>query len=196
MQEHSHGARGEQPEFVPVCVTEDPLASVRTMMRACMQCGTCTGSCVNSHAMDATPRELWRMVQMDLKDDIFNSRTFWLCSSCYTCTLRCPRGLPLTEAMAALKRIALKEGIIKDKRSPKFYRTFLDTVRRYGRVREMEMMTRYFMALKNPVVPFGFAPLGARLMIKGKVSIQMPAFSGKGKLDSIYRKVKEMEDRQ
>ena len=162
-------------------------------MRACMQCGTCTGSCCSSHGMDYTPRQLWRLVQAGLKEEIFNSRTFWLCSSCYLCTLRCPRGLPLTDIMAALKRAAVAEGRLSDKKSPRFCKAFLDTVRKYGRVREAEMMSRYFLALKNPVVPLSFIPLGIRLMLKGKITLRMPGFVGQGRLDEIYRKVRELE---
>ncbi len=173
--------------------SSDPMSVLGEKLSACMQCGTCTGSCANSQAMDHTPRYLWRLVQLGLKDDIFQSKTFWLCSSCYYCTLRCPRGLPLTDAMAALKRIAVEEGLFDDRKSPSFYRTFLDTVRRYGRVREMELMARYFISLKNPATPLSFTPLGLKMMLKGKISPQMPLFSGKGKLDRIYRKVREME---
>lgn len=190
--------RPEMNDFsavAPPSHAEDTLSTVWNKVRACMQCGTCTGSCVNAHAMDLTPRELWRMVQLGLKEEVFASKTFWLCSSCYYCTLRCPRGLPLTEAMAALKRLAAAEGILKEKRSPRFYRSFMETVRRYGRVREMEMMARYFLALRSPITPLTFTPLGVRLMAKGKVTPQMPSFSGQGKLDALYRKVKEVEAR-
>ena len=83
------------------------LAPVQEMVRACIQCGTCSGSCPNEFAMDYTPRQLWRMVLMDQTEKIFQSKTFVLCSACYYCTLRCPRGLPLTEAMEALKQILL-----------------------------------------------------------------------------------------
>ena len=38
------------------------LAAVREMVQACIQCGTCTGSCPNEFAMDVTPRRLWRLV--------------------------------------------------------------------------------------------------------------------------------------
>lgn len=173
----------------------DPMFAIWEKVKACMQCGTCTGSCANSSAMDCTPRQLWRMVQLGLKDEIFNSKTFWLCSSCYYCTLRCPRGLKLTETMGALKRLAVAEGRIKEKKSIRFYRTFLDNVRRYGRVREMDMMTRYFISLKNPITPMTFTPLGVKLMFKGKISAQMPNFFGVGKMDAIYRKVQELEDK-
>jgi heterodisulfide reductase subunit C len=146
--------------------------------------------------MDYTPRQIWRLVQSGLKKDIFNSRTFWLCSSCYYCTLRCPRGLPLTDTMAALKRVATAEGYGTDRRSPLFYKAFLDSVRKYGRVKETEMMTRYFLGVKNPAVPLSFVPLGIKLMAKGKMELQIPGFGQGGKLDRLYRKVMELEAAQ
>ena len=171
----------------------DPMPAIRDKVAACMQCGTCTGSCANSYAMDYTPRQLWRMVQLGLEEEIFRSKTFWLCSSCYYCTLRCPRGLPLTETIAALKRLATSQGVFNDKKSPFFYRAFINTVNRYGRVREMELMTRYFLSLKNPVTPMGFTALGVKLIMKGKLAPQIPQFIGKGKLEAICRKVQELE---
>ncbi len=184
----------EKLELVEEHAAVDPMYSIREHIRACMQCGTCTGSCANSFAMDATPRQLWRMVQLGLVDEIFKSKTFSLCSSCYFCTLRCPRGLPLTVTIHALKQLAVARGTA-EKKGARFYRTFLDTVRRYGRVREMELMTRYFLAMKNPILPLSFTPLGMKLMIKGKISPEMPKLFGPGKLDGIYSKVEELEAR-
>ncbi len=170
----------------------EALASVREMVQACIQCGTCSGSCPNTFAMDFTPRRLWRLVLMGQEKEIYSSRTFTLCSACYYCTLRCPRGLPLTEAMAELKQIAARKGVVKHRQSSLFYRNFLKSVRRHGKVREMEFMTLYFAAMKNPLLPFRFASLGVRLMGRGKVHIQIPS-RGNGKLDAIFRKVEELE---
>jgi len=173
----------------------DVLASVQKKVQACMQCGTCSGSCPNSFAMDLTPRQVWRLVQLGELDEIFDSTTFYLCSACYYCTLRCPRGLPLTENMSALKRLAVAQGIVKYKKSSNFYRTFMDTVKRYGRVREMEFINRYFLSLKNPFLPLGFASLGLKLMKKGKISLQPPKLFGEGRFDRLYQKVEELEAR-
>ena len=170
----------------------DTLAPVREMVSACIQCGTCTGSCPNAFAMDKTPRHMWRMVLMGEKEAIFSSKTFILCSSCYYCTLRCPRGLPLTDAMNALKQIASRDNLAKYRQSTLFYQKFIESVRRHGRVREMEFMTLYFSALKNPLVPFKFAPLGMKLMMKGKIAVQVPS-KGTAPLEKLFRKVEELE---
>jgi heterodisulfide reductase subunit C len=171
----------------------DTLAPIRDMVNSCIQCGTCTGSCPNSFAMDLTPRQLWYNVLMGEKEIIFHSKTFSLCSVCYYCTLRCPRGLPLTETMSALKQIAAKENLVPYKKSVRFYKSFMESVRRHGRVREMEFMTLYFLSMKNPFIPLKFAPLGIRLIGKGKVSLEIPS-KGIGALDTIFRKVQELED--
>ena len=170
----------------------EPLASIQKMMRPCIQCGTCTGSCPNEFAMDHTPRQLWRMVLMGQKAEIFKSKTFGMCSTCYYCTLRCPRGLPLTEAMSALKQIAARENISRYRQSTLFYKKFIHSVRRHGRVNEMEFMTAYFAALKNPLIPLRFAPLGMKLMFKGKVSM-LPPIRGERPLESIFRNVEALE---
>ena len=171
----------------------DELAPVREMVQACIQCGTCTGSCPNEFAMDVTPRRLWRLVLTGQKEEIFQSQTFTLCSSCYYCTLRCPRGLPLTEAMGALKQMAAREGLSRHRQSILFYKSFLESVRRHGRVREMEFMTLYFNAMKNPLLPLRFAALGVKLMLKGKVHLQLPS-KGDGRLAALFRKAAELEE--
>ena len=171
---------------------DELLASVKDMVQTCIQCGTCTGSCPNAFAMDHTPRHLWRMVLMDKTDEIFHSKTFTLCSSCYYCTLRCPRGLHLTDAMASLKHIAARQGLSQYKQSTLFYKKFMESVRRHGRVREMEFMTLYFAAMKNPLVPLRFTPLGMKLISKGKVSLEIPS-KGSGALNAVFKKAEELE---
>jgi len=174
--------------------SEGRLDHVRDMISSCIQCGTCTSSCPNAFAMDITPRKLWRMVLMGQKEEIFQSRTFILCSSCYYCTLRCPRGLPLTEAMGALKQIASREDLKLHKKSIRFYKSFMNSVRRHGRVHEMEFMTLYLLSMKDPFMPLKFTPLGMKLMGKGKVSIEIPSREPNS-LEAIFRKVEEMEER-
>lgn len=170
----------------------DDLAPLREMVQACIQCGTCSGSCPNAFAMDHSPRQLWRMLLMEREDAIFQSKTFSLCSACYYCTLRCPRGLALTETMSGLKQAAARRGLAEYRVSTLFYEKFIESVRRHGRVREVEFMTLYFAALKNPLMPFRFAPLGLKLMAKKKVALQLPS-RGRRPLAALFRKVEELE---
>jgi len=168
------------------------LDHIRNMVNACIQCGTCTASCPNALEMDLTPRKMWRLVILGRLSDVMASMSFILCSDCYSCTLRCPRGLPLTEAMEALKGIAFARREARHRSSRLFYEKFMQTVQRYGRIREMAFMTRYFMAMKSPMAPLRFAPLGLKLMGKGKVEIGFGQ-SVETSLDALFKKVADLE---
>jgi heterodisulfide reductase subunit D len=78
---------------------------------SCMQCGTCTSSCPTAYAMDYSPRQLWQMMQLGMEEMVLNSQTFWLCTVCKSCQVRCPRGISLTDTMIALKEYATRKGV-------------------------------------------------------------------------------------
>jgi heterodisulfide reductase subunit C len=172
---------------------QDDLESVRRMVQSCIQCGTCTGSCPNAFAMDLTPRQLWRHVLLGQREAVFQSRTFTLCSACYFCTLRCPRGLHLTEAMHALKQAAARERMKRYRPVTAFFRHFMESVRRHGRVNELEFMTFYFAEMKNPLLPLRYSSLGARLAARGKLPLRWP-LRRKRPLEALFRKASELEE--
>lgn len=173
---------------------ESDLAAIQKALRACMQCGTCTGSCASAEAMDYVPRQLWRWVQVGDMEAVFHSRTFYLCSACYYCTLRCPRGLPLTEAMTALKRLAGRMGLNEHRESAAFYQAFMQDVRRNGRVNEVTFMNRYFLAARNPCLPLRFASVGVKLLRRGKLRPDLTTFWGRARFDRLFEKVRELEE--
>jgi len=72
-------------------------------LATCIQCGTCSASCPANEAMDFSPRQVWEMMRLGLQDTVVNSRTFWLCTQCYACQVRCPRGIDIAETMRRLR---------------------------------------------------------------------------------------------
>jgi len=78
----------------------------------CYQCGTCSAGCPFIDDMDIAPDEVIRHVVLD-KKEVLNSKTIWLCASCYTCAERCPRDINLTKVMEALRQIILRKNIDK-----------------------------------------------------------------------------------
>jgi heterodisulfide reductase subunit D len=80
-------------------------------MLTCIQCGSCSVSCPAGPLMDYAPRELWRLMRLGMKDEVINTRTFWLCTQCDACTVRCPRGIITREAMLNLRKWAVAEGL-------------------------------------------------------------------------------------
>ena len=170
----------------------DALTHLQEAVRACIQCGTCTGSCPNAFAMDRTPRQLWRLLLLGEVEEIFYSKTFTLCSACYLCTLRCPRGLPLTALMAGLKAAAARRGIGRHRASTLFCDSFLANVRRNGRVQEMGLMMTYFARLARPGPPLANAGLGLKLLSRGKLRPTWPK-SGSDKLEALFTRVAALE---
>jgi heterodisulfide reductase subunit D len=77
---------------------------------SCLQCGTCSASCPTAELMDYSPRQLWELIRLGLRDEVLNSRTFWLCTQCYACTARCPRGIMTNETMRRLREWAVANG--------------------------------------------------------------------------------------
>ena len=76
----------------------------------CYQCGTCSAGCPFIDDMDLAPDEVIRYVVLD-RSEVLNSKTIWLCSSCFTCAERCPRDINITKIMEALRQIILRKKI-------------------------------------------------------------------------------------
>lgn len=90
----------------------------------CYQCGTCSISCPASTLMDYTPRQLWQLMRLGLRDEVVNSHTFWLCTQCYACSERCPRGIMTGDTMRHLREWAVAQNQI-----PEIITHLRDTVR-------------------------------------------------------------------
>lgn len=78
---------------------------------ACMQCGTCTGSCPSGRHTGLNTRRILRDARKN-KVEVLSDDSLWLCTTCYTCQERCPRGVPITDALLELRRLAVKEGFM------------------------------------------------------------------------------------
>jgi len=77
----------------------------------CNQCGKCSAGCPMCFAMDWLPNQIIRLAQLGLEEDIAASKTVWICASCLTCTVRCPRGVDLGRVMEAIRLITLRKNI-------------------------------------------------------------------------------------
>ena len=112
-----------------------------THVADCYQCGKCSAGCPMADQMDVIPSTIMRMVQMGDVDDAAKSTAVWQCLACLTCSPRCPKSVQVAEVMDALKQIAFEKKIVhkKIKRTVVFQKTFIDTVRRNGRLNELEL---------------------------------------------------------
>jgi heterodisulfide reductase subunit C len=75
----------------------------------CYQCGKCSAGCPAVHEMDILPNQIIRFAQMGLKEELLASRAIWVCASCMTCNVRCPKGINIAEVIEALRQILLRQ---------------------------------------------------------------------------------------
>lgn len=75
---------------------------------SCYQCGMCSAGCPMAEEMDLLPNQVIRLLQMGAFEELLNSRTVWICASCYTCRARCPRGVDLARLMEAVRLTILR----------------------------------------------------------------------------------------
>jgi heterodisulfide reductase subunit C len=73
----------------------------------CFQCGACSGGCPMTAEMDYLPSKIMRMAQLGLKEAL-DSKTIWVCTTCFNCEVRCPRGIDIANVMEALRQLVLR----------------------------------------------------------------------------------------
>ncbi len=76
----------------------------------CMQCGTCSGSCPMVKFMDISPSQMIFKTVLGLPE-VLDAKTVWLCASCFTCSVRCPRGIDIAKVADALRQMKVRQAI-------------------------------------------------------------------------------------
>jgi heterodisulfide reductase subunit D len=128
---------------------------------SCMQCGTCTSSCPTAYAMDYTPRQLWQMMRLGMEEAVLNSQTFWLCTACKSCQVRCPRGISLTDTMLALKEYATRAGV----NIPRGMQMLGETVTTKYNISGDDNTSRQIWSENLPHTPLGVRPRRRRAKV-------------------------------
>ena len=95
------------PEF-----TKNILKTSRTIANMCYQCGTCTGSCPSAPRSSYRIRLFMRRAVLGLENEALTDPDLWLCTTCYSCTDRCPRDIAPTDVIMAMRNLAFKRDII------------------------------------------------------------------------------------
>ncbi|MFA6809144.1 MAG: 4Fe-4S dicluster domain-containing protein [Eubacteriales bacterium] len=156
--------------------------------KKCYQCGKCTAGCPVAFAMDKTPRQIMRMLQLSMVDDALKSKTIWLCAGCQTCTVRCPKEVDIAKVMETLRIIAKKKGYVSEKIMDVFHDTFLKSIERNGRVYEVGLILgRNIFAMK----PLQDAQHGLPMLMKGKLAILPHKIKDNGEVKKIFENVRK-----
>ncbi|OIJ18041.1 (2Fe-2S)-binding protein [Anaerobacillus alkalidiazotrophicus] len=150
---------------------------------ACILCGVCTSECgqlnVNDggyldpfvlnkayrFAVDSRDADPLQRIQPVLENEL------WKCIHCMQCVTNCPKGIPLTDQIAYLRKVSMKMGA-KDNQGARHAYAFYDDVHKTGRLNEMML----------PIKTDGMAktigkrvPMATRMILKGKINpLHMP----------------------
>jgi heterodisulfide reductase subunit C len=76
----------------------------------CFQCGLCAGSCPMTGEMEIYTRRVMHMLQLGLADEVIARKMAYLCASCHTCQVRCPRGIDIPKVVEAVRLLTLRSG--------------------------------------------------------------------------------------
>ncbi len=156
---------------------------------SCMQCGMCTGGCPLAYEMDYSPRQILRLLQLGLIDEALSSRTIWLCLTCETCTARCPRDIDLAKVMNSLREMAITQKIKPaEKDILTFHRSFLELVKRGGRLFELGLVGLYKLRSRHLFQDVFLAPAMLR---RGKLKFIPRRIKGQDKVARIFAKIEK-----
>ncbi len=174
------------------------------MVKMCMQCGVCAGSCPLGPHWQHSPQKIFMMIRAGKREEVLSSDSMWMCTSCYNCIVRCPRKLPITHIMHGLANYAHRLGLApKGQPTREIAKLFWNNLIKTGRVNELKFsLAMYFkdgfvQGIKNALA---MQAVGLGLM-KAKRLNAMEIFGGHKCQDQegirkIVAKAREIEDRR
>jgi heterodisulfide reductase subunit C len=161
----------------------------------CLQCGTCGGSCPSGADMDHTPRHLFALIEAGERAEVLRSNTPWYCVSCYYCTVRCPKEIPITDIMYSLKRKSIEAKLYDDTGAPDWSESFIGFIELYGRSFEFGLATRYHLS-HQPLKKMGLGAFGLGMLVRDRLALRPDRIEGIDELRAILTKAKQLEDVQ
>lgn len=174
------------------------------MVKMCMQCGVCAGSCPLGPHWEHSPQKIFMMIRAGKRDEVLSSNSMWMCTSCYNCIVRCPRQLPITHIMHGLAHYANRLGLTpKGQPTREIAKLFWHNLVKTGRVNELKFsLAMYFkdgfiQGIKNALA---MQSIGLGLVKAGRLN-PMEIFGGhkckdKSGIQKMIAKAREIEDRR
>ena len=96
-------------------LTED--IRFQEVMKACINCGTCTAICPAAEFYQYDPRHIVDLVQSKNEEEIENllrNEEIWYCGECMSCVTRCPRSNAPGLIIMALRSLSQELGYFTD----------------------------------------------------------------------------------
>ncbi|MBQ6819341.1 MAG: 4Fe-4S dicluster domain-containing protein [Clostridia bacterium] len=77
--------------------------------RKCMKCGKCSATCPAYDEMEYHPHQFVSMVEAGKIEELMNSKSIWMCLSCFACVERCPRGVEPASFIEAARLALIRQ---------------------------------------------------------------------------------------
>jgi heterodisulfide reductase subunit C len=161
-------------------------------VRRCYYCLRCSAGCPSAYAMDHTPAQILRLVQLGQKDALLHSSAIWLCIGCETCGTRCPNEIHAGAVIDALRQISLEEGVTAAERSVfKLHEAFLNSIRRFGRLHELSMLLEHKLTSRDLLSNLD---MGLDMFVKGKIHPLPKRIKGMDEVKQLFEMMDEGSD--
>lgn len=108
------------------------------------------------------------------------------------------RDVQPTELAHALECLANQHGFkVKGTRTPAFYRSFVNSIKGYGRVHEFGMMLRFYLSttfylLTHPIATLKMLPLSLKLFLRKRMPLLPKRIKGREELSKIIQRFREV----
>ncbi len=158
----------------------------------CYQCKKCTAGCPTAEFMEIKPNEVIRAIQYGSKDELLRSEAIWLCVSCETCGERCPNDIKIAKLMGTLRRMAIEENVeIADKVGYAFNRSFVESIKNFGRVHEATFLISYKLKTKDFFSKAAISDIktGIKLFTRGKLPLFPKKIKDTQKIKDIFTQI-------
>ena len=150
----------------------------------CYYCLRCSAGCPAAYAMDYTPAQILRLVQLGQKEAVLNSSAIWLCIGCEICGTRCPNGIDAGAVIDALRQIAIEEGVPAAERSVyTMHQAFLHSIRTWGRLHELTMILEHKVRGRDLLSNLD---MGVEMFVKGKIHPLPKRIEGIGEVKRLF----------
>lgn len=159
-------------------------------VRACYQCAKCAAGCPLVSAMDLSPPQLIRALQLDQPELALGSDALWLCVGCQTCVTRCPCEIDLPRIVDSLRVWAdahdhayARSDIVT------FHHLFLKSIELTGRMYEIGLMGGFNLLSRNL---FSNTDLALPMLRRGKVKAVPQRIQALDEINGIFQRAETL----
>ncbi|MEA5567139.1 succinate dehydrogenase/fumarate reductase iron-sulfur subunit [Anabaena sp. UHCC 0399] len=173
----------------------------------CIMCGACYSECnarevnpdfVGPHALAKAYRMVADLRDSDTADRLENynegTKGVWGCTRCLYCDAVCPMEVAPLEQITKIKQEILTHKQASDSRSIRHRKVLVDLVKAGGWIDErqfgVQVVGNYFKDLRGLL---SLAPLGLRMIAKGKFPLSFEPSEGTEQVRSLIEAVKQEE---